>query len=200
MHFVALSTSRGTVLRSVLECMAQGTLTMPCLGLITDREDRGCIDVARAAKLPIHIVTRAQGETRETYDERLHAAIIDLQAQAGVAAKEGIVALMGWMRILSPWFVQQYQGRILNVHPSLLPRFPGAHALEDALAARAPETGMTIHLVDEGVDTGPILLQQACPILPDDTLATLRAREQALECTWYPIILERIHTGEIVLP
>ncbi|MBU1911757.1 phosphoribosylglycinamide formyltransferase, partial [Patescibacteria group bacterium] len=83
---------------------------------------------------------------------------------------------------------------------ALLPKYPGAHGIEEAMEAGEKETGMTIHIIDEGVDTGPILVQKSCSILPDDTVDTLKERVQALEKEWYPKTLQMVETGEIVLP
>ncbi len=103
------------------------------------------------------------------------------------------------MFLFSPWFVEKFHGRIVNVHPSLLPKYPGVHSLQEALDAGDSQTGMTIHVIDDGVDTGNILLQKTCPILPGDTLETLKAREQELEKEWYPRVLEMIEKGEMKL-
>ena len=91
------------------------------------------------------------------------------------------VILSGYMRILSPLFVRAWKGRLLNIHPSLLPKYPGAHAHRDALADGATVTGCTVHLVDEGVDSGPILAQRELEILPDDDEDSLSERVKALE-------------------
>lgn len=136
-----------------------------------------------------------KGEAREEYDKRLDAAVRELLP----ASNENLIACMGWQWMLSPWFVEAYRHRILNVHPALLPKHPGAHAHELVLAAKETESGMTIHLIDEGMDTGKILLQKTCPVLPGDTSETLKARVQALECEWYPRVLEMINRGEMLL-
>jgi phosphoribosylglycinamide formyltransferase-1 len=92
-----------------------------------------------------------------------------------------VVACAGYMHLLTPAFLERFPGRVVNVHPSLLPAFPGAHAIADALAAGVPETGVTVHLVDEGLDTGPVLLQERVPILPQDSEETLLERVHAVE-------------------
>jgi len=104
------------------------------------------------------------------------------------------------MWILTPWFVHVWKGRIINVHPALLPKFPGAHGIEDAMAAGETETGMTIHIIDEGVDTGPILVQKSCSISRDDTIDSLKERIQELEKEWYPKVLQMVEEGEIAVP
>ncbi len=191
MSFLSLSSSRGTVLEATLQAIQAGSLHNPCLGLITDRADRGCITVAKKFSLPVVIVERAKGEDRETYDKRLDAAIESLTPDPTLRPT---IACMGWMYLFSPWFVGMRRGHILNVHPSLLPKYPGAHAHELVLAAGERESGMTIHFIDEGLDTGKIIVQKKCSVLPSDTVDTLQARVQKLECEWYPKVLEQLRT------
>ncbi len=96
------------------------------------------------------------------------------------------------MHLLTPAFLARFPGRVVNVHPALLPRFPGAHAVEDAIAAGATETGATVHLVDDGVDTGPVLRQEAVPILPGDTPASLHARIRLVEHRLLPEVVREL--------
>lgn len=194
MQFIVLSSSKGTVFQSVLDRMEEGTLSSECLGLIADREDRGCVLKARAAGLPVMIVAKAKDEDREAYDRRVADAIGRLGG-----SDETLIACIGWLWILSPWFVSAFRNRILNVHPALLPKHPGAHAHALVLAAKDSESGMSIHLIDEGMDTGKILLQKNCPVLPDDTEDSLKKRVQELEGEWYPKVLQMIEEGEIRL-
>jgi len=200
MHFVVLSSSRGTVFQSTLDRIRDGSLTASCLGLVCDREDRGCRAKAQAAGIPIKIVPMQKGGSRENYDKRLHQAILDLIPPTPTPTPAPLLACMGWMWVFSPWFVNQWRNRILNVHPALLPKHPGTHAHELVLAAKDRESGMTIHLIDEGVDTGKILIQKRCPVLPDDTVETLKTRVQKLEMEWFPKVLEMIKRGKISLP
>jgi phosphoribosylglycinamide formyltransferase-1 len=100
-----------------------------------------------------------------------------------------LVVLAGWMELLTPAFLDRFPGRVVNVHPSLLPAFPGLRAVERALAAGARESGATVHLVDEGVDTGPVLAQQAVPVAPGDTPESLHQRIQAVEHRLLPLVV-----------
>ena len=120
-------------------------------------------------------------------------------ALADVVEEHGCkgVVLAGFMRILARGFVDRYPGRILNIHPSLLPSFPGANAVEDALAHGVKVTGVTVHVVDEKVDHGPIVAQRAVPVEPSDTVQTLHARIQVEEHTLYPEIVRAFVNGEI---
>ena len=193
MNFIVLCSSRGTTFQAVIDRLADGSLTAKCLGLVVDREDRGAVEKAKKANLPIKVVGRIKGEPREEYDWRLSEAINEM-------GEVDVIAALGWMFILTPWFVNKWEGKIVNVHPALLPKFPGAHGIEEALNAGEKESGMTIHIIDEGVDTGPILVQKSCSIMSDDDADSLQARVQELEKEWYPKTLQMIETGEIELP
>ena len=193
MQFVVLSSSKGTTFQAILDRIADGSLTAQCLGLVSDREDRGCVTKARAANLPVKIVSKKSGESREEYDERLDAAIREL-------GSPDLLAAIGWLYLFTPSFVKKWKNKIINVHPSLLPKYPGLHAHEEVLAAKETESGMTIHIVDEGLDTGKILVQKKCSVKAGDTAETLKARVQELEKEWYPKVLQMIHTGDLLLP
>ncbi len=203
MHFVVLCSTRGTVFEATLERIADGSLTATCLGLITDRADHGCLEVAKKFNVPVEIIERKKGEDREQYDQQVHASILKLtedKHEPRTTNHEPLIACMGWMYILSPWFIAQWRNKILNVHPALLPKHTGAHAHENVLKSGDRISGMTIHLIDEGVDTGPMLLQKECPVEAGDTVDTLKARVQMLEKEWFPKVLQSIERGEMKLP
>ena len=121
-----------------------------------------------------------------------HERLVDAELRA---ADVELVVLSGYMRILTPWFVNRWKGRLVNIHPSLLPDFPGAHAHRDALAAGATVTGCTVHLVDEGVDSGPILAQMEVEVRPDDDEGALQERVKGAEHVLYPDVLDRLCSG-----
>ena len=204
MDFVVLSSSKGTTFQAVLDAIASKTLTANLRGLVTDRFERGCVAKAKKAGVPVRVVKKKIGEHRELYDQRIDEAIRALlqsgQSQtSSLIPQNSFVVCIGWMFLLSSWFVRHWKNHILNVHPSLLPKHPGAHAHELVLASKDAESGMTIHLIDEGLDTGKILVQKKCSVLPTDTVDTLKARVQALECEWYPKLLEQIQRGDVDL-
>lgn len=180
-------------MQAVLDAMANGELTATCLGLISDRSDRGCVEKAKKAGLPVVILERTKNDVRTEYDRRLHDAI----ASMGGSPEDTVIAALGWMYILSPGFTKQWKKKIVNVHPALLPKHPGTHAIRETLDTGDTETGMTIHFVDEGVDTGEIILQKTCPVKPGDTEETLKARIQELEKEWYPKVLQQMHMGKL---
>jgi phosphoribosylglycinamide formyltransferase-1 len=135
--------------------------------VISNRADAPGIAIARDRGLNA-VVLPSRGVDRETYDAQLSAALD--------AANVDLICLAGYMRLLSPAFIRRYPQRILNIHPSLLPAFPGLHAHRDALTHGAKISGCTVHFVDEGLDSGPIIKQAAVPVLDDDTEASLAAR------------------------
>ena len=126
-------------------------------------------------------------ERRESHERAIMLALEEHSIEA--------VILSGYMRILSPVFVREWKGRLLNIHPSLLPKYPGAHAHRDALADGATVTGCTVHLVDEGVDSGPILAQRQLDIHPDDDENSLSERVKALEHQLYPEAIDAFSAG-----
>ena len=201
MDFVVLSSSGGTTFQAVIDRIADGTLTARCLGLVTDRVDRGCVQKAKRAGIPVRVVERKNEETREEYDQRLSIGILELtHLQPTTYNLPPIIACIGWMLLLSPWFVQTWRNRIINVHPSLLPKYPGCHPHEDVLTAKEKESGMTIHWVDDGIDTGPIIVQKTCSVFPEDSVASLKTRAQELEKEWYPTVLQMLEDGRIEPP
>ena len=146
--------------------------------VISNRPDAGGLAFAREQGLAAEVVDHKQFASREAFDEAL-AAAIDRHAPA-------LVVLAGFMRILTPAFVERYRGRLLNIHPSLLPAFPGLHTHQRALDAGCRFAGATVHQVTADLDHGPILEQAVVPVLPGDTAATLAARVLTQEHLIYP--------------
>ena len=141
-------------MQAVLDAINDGSLTMQCLGLISDSEEHGCVEKARNAEIPVTIIEQNKDRDREERDRILHNAISEL----GGDPSDTIIAALGWMFILSPWFSETWANRIINVHPALLPKYGGKGMYgmkvhEEVLESGHNETGMTIHLIDEGVDT-----------------------------------------------
>ena len=150
------------------------------------------LDKAKAHN--VNTVTIELDQSIKDHTQRREAherAIMKVLEEHGIEA----VILSGYMRILSPLFVRAWQGRLLNIHPSLLPKYPGAHAHRDALADGATVTGCTVHLVDEGVDSGPILAQRELEVLPDDDEDSLSERVKALEHKLYPEVIDAFAAG-----
>ena len=175
---------QGTNLQAILHAIRRGRLNARVALVLADRAGAKALDRARAAGVSAACVEPTAFPTRAAFEREL---IRRCEAH-GVR----LICLAGFMRILSPVFVQHYPRRILNIHPALLPAFPGAHALHDALAWGAKVTGVTVHFVDEAVDHGPILLQEPVPIRPRDTAATLLARVHRVEHTLYPRAIQLV--------
>jgi len=163
--------------------------------VITDKTDAGGLQHGRDAgvrSVGVPLPMEVEKSKRRVAHERL----VDAELEA---ADVELVVLSGYMRILTPWFVRRWKGRLVNIHPSLLPDFPGAHAHRDALAAGVSVTGCTVHLVDEGVDSGPILAQREIEVLPGDDEEALQERVKGVEHLLYPDVLDRLCSGQISL-
>ena len=131
---------------------------------------------------------------------RIHVAAHERRVEQHlIDANVDLIVCSGWMRLLTPAFVDRWAPRILNIHPSLLPEFPGAHAHRDVLAAGVEVTGCTVHIIDAGMDTGPILAQEQVPVEPGDDVASLGPRVKAVEHRLYPEVLDRIADGRLSL-
>jgi phosphoribosylglycinamide formyltransferase-1 len=154
----------------------------------------GLIVALEKFKVP-SIVVSNNGTKGWDYDKR----IVSVMHQYGVTPKSGLICLAGFMRIISVEFVTQYKMRILNIHPSLLPSFPGLHAQKQAIEYGAKVSGCTVHFVDEGVDSGPILLQKAVPVLDVDTEETLSSRILKEEHKLYPQSVRLFAEGKILV-
>jgi phosphoribosylglycinamide formyltransferase 1 len=180
---VVLASGAGSLFRAITE----SPLGIPVRALITDIPDCGAVAIANTAGIPVSVVDVADYSTRAAWNDALIAAV-NQHAPA-------LVVSAGFMRILGPAFVNEYRGKIINTHPALLPQFPGAHAVRDALNAGAVVTGCTIHFIDEGVDTGPVIIQQAVEIEPNETEEHLHERIKAVERELLPKIINQILTS-----
>ncbi|RMH62767.1 MAG: phosphoribosylglycinamide formyltransferase [Zetaproteobacteria bacterium] len=186
-RIAVMASGKGSNLRVILDAVRQGRCPVEVGLVLSDKADAGALAIARAAQVPrvCHLDPRDYAD-RAAFD----AACADRIERAGCRW----VVLAGYMRILSSSFVRRFAGRIVNIHPSLLPAFPGAHAVEDALAYGVKVSGCTVHLVDEVLDGGPILAQAVVPVRDDDDRASLHARIQREEHRLYPATLARMVT------
>jgi len=160
------------ILRTAQREHWQRTLGARVAAVISNRPEAGGLAIARAQQVAAHALDHRQFARREDFDAAL-AALIDSQDPD---ARPALVVLAGFMRVLTPGFVRRYAGRLLNIHPSLLPAFPGLHTHARALAAGCRFAGATVHHVSEVLDDGPILAQAVVPVLPDDTPERLAGR------------------------
>jgi phosphoribosylglycinamide formyltransferase-1 len=178
-----LGSGKGSNCRAILERIRSGDLAAECRLVASDVLDSGILAIAKEFNVPSLCLppgkfrTRLEPEAEEELVRRLREAGVEL------------VVLAGFMRVLKAPMLQAFPGRIINLHPSLLPKFPGLEAWSQALKAGEKVTGCTVHYVDAGVDSGQIIAQRKVPILPDDTPATLHARIQVAERELFPAVI-----------
>lgn len=163
-----LVSGRGSNLQAIMDRIADGYLQLEIAVVISDKADALALKRAEDAGIPTVIVARKECESKEEFEDKIHAALI--------AAGCELVVLAGFMRLLSGNFVNRWQHKIINIHPALLPSFPGLDAQGQAVDYGVKISGCTVHFVDEGTDSGPIILQKAVPVMDDDTEETLAAR------------------------
>ena len=173
-----LISGRGSNLAAILAASAAGTIPAPVGLVVSNRSEAPGLEHARRGGVPWIVVDDRETATREEHDRRMAAGL----REEGV----GLVCLAGYMRLLSPWFLREYRHRVLNIHPSLLPAFPGLHAQRQALRHGVKISGCTVHLVDEGLDSGPIILQRAVPVVEGDDEEMLSTRILEVEHELYP--------------
>ena len=184
----------GSNMLALLKDMGQGGYAQPVLVASND-PTAGGLAKAAALGIPTAAVDHRAFPDRPAFEAAL-AEKID-------ATKPDILCLAGFMRILTPGFIRRYEGRMLNIHPSLLPKYPGLHTHARALSAKDAEAGCTVHEVTADLDAGPILGQARVPVLPGDTEDTLAARVLTQEHQLYPVVLRRFATGDrtpVLLP
>ena len=167
-RLVVLASGSGTLLQALLDACADGRVPADVVGVGSDVAGCTALDRARVAGIPTLAIPPGDFATREEWNEALLGAVRDWSPDWVVSA--------GFMRILGPSFVDAFPGHVINTHPALLPAFPGAHAVRDAMACGVKVTGCTVHVVDHGVDTGPILAQRAVEVHDDDDEESLHER------------------------
>ena len=170
LRVVVLASGTGSLCKALIEAN-DGSYEIAAL--ITDNPAAGAIGHAEAAGIDVRVVELANFADRAEWDEALAGAIEEF--------RPGLVVSAGFMRVLGAAVLEAFPNRIINTHPALLPAFPGAHAVRDALAAGASETGSTVHVVDAGVDTGPVIVQEPVPVLAGDDEAALHERIKTVE-------------------
>ena len=182
-----MCSGRGTDLQSIIDAIKNGELDAEISIVLTDKPNVMALERAEKAGIKNICVDRKKFASRADFETEL------LKNLEGV----DLVVLAGFMRILSPDFVRRYEGRLMNIHPSLLPAFPGAHAHRDVLAYGVKISGCTVHFVDEGTDSGPIILQAAVEVKDDDTEETLSARVLEQEHIIYPKAIKLFVEGKL---
>jgi len=186
-----LVSGNGSNLQAILDSIEKGKLEAEVAVVISNKPQVYALERASLAGITTEYIEQKEGESREKYDQRLMEALENHQVD--------LVLLAGFLHRLSPAFVQKYQGRLINIHPSLLPAFPGLNAQEQAFEHGVKVTGATVHFVDEGLDSGPIILQSPALVQPDDTMETLRERILRVEHWIYPQAVKLYLEGKLKL-
>ena len=188
---VVLISGSGSNLQAIIDAVSEQGLPVDIRAVISNRASAFGLQRARQAGIPARVLDHREFPDRDAYDRAL-AGLVD-------SFQPGLVVLAGFMRILTPWFVQHYQGRLINIHPSLLPRHRGLHTHQRALDAGDREHGASVHYVTEELDGGPVILQARVPVLPDDDADRLAARVLAREHLIYPTAIRWIAEQRVAL-
>jgi len=192
LKIAVLGSGSGSNCQSIIDAIRDGQLHAEIVCIISDVEDAFILERAKQHGLPAEYVSTAPFRTK-LFGEA-EQAYINIMRDAGA----DVVVLAGFMRIVKTGLLQAFDGRILNIHPSLLPSFPGLHAWAQALQYGVKVTGCTVHFVDEGTDTGPIIVQRSVPVLDDDTPESLHARIQKQEHLAYPEALRNVAENDLI--
>jgi phosphoribosylglycinamide formyltransferase-1 len=186
-----LGSGKGSNFAAIADAIAAERVPAEVALVLSDVESAGILDLARQRGLPARFI--APGKFRTKLDEEAERAYVTALQDAAV----DLIVLAGFMRVLKGDFLRAFAGRIVNIHPSLLPSFPGLEAWKQALDHGVKVTGCTVHFVDAGVDSGAIIAQQTVPVLDDDTPESLHARIHAAEHELYPMCVAAITRGQV---
>lgn len=191
MNLAVLASGYGSNLQAIVNAIHNGEISAALAVVISDKEDAYALQRARDNGIEALYINPRDYAGREAYDRE----IISRLRERGI----GLVALAGFMRLITAQFVDAFRGRIMNIHPSLLPAFPGLEGVKQALAYAVKVSGCTVHFVDEGLDTGPIILQEAVMVYDHDTEATLHERIHEVEHRLYPRAIQLFVQGKLRL-
>jgi phosphoribosylglycinamide formyltransferase-1 len=187
-----LISGRGSNLKSLIDACAAPDFPAEIVLVISNVETAGGLQFARDAGIATRVIPHKPFPSREEFDAEIDKALREAEA--------ALVCEAGFMRIHSEWFARRWEGKILNIHPSLLPLFKGTKVHEQALAAGVTESGATVHFLMPELDSGPIIAQRKVPVLPGDTVETLSARVLEAEHELYPEALRTVAEGKAKLP
>lgn len=186
-----LVSGNGSNLQAIIDRIEDGTLQAKVVCVISNKADAFALERAKRHGIPAHILDHRAHASREAYD----IALVDLLRSHGVR----LVVLAGFMRIVTRVLLEAFPHAVMNIHPALLPAFPGLHAQKQALAYGVKVSGCTVHLVDEGTDTGPIIMQAIVPVHDDDSEDSLSARIQKEEHRAYPEAIRLFAEGRLTI-
>ncbi len=188
---VVLISGSGSNLQSIIDCIADKTLNADLRAVISNKADAYGLKRAEQAAVPVEVIDHKQYNSRTGFDAQLKQCIDKYQPE--------LIILAGFMRILSDDFVNYYYGKLINIHPSLLPKYRGLHTHQKALEAGDKEHGLTIHYVSTELDGGPVILQKIVPILAGDTQESLAQRVLIQEHICYPQVIQWFAEGRLQL-
>jgi phosphoribosylglycinamide formyltransferase-1 len=191
LRIAVFASGSGSNFQAIADAVREGRLQASIRLLVCDRPKAKVVERAQEAGVPVHVFSPKLYESREEYEREVLEALREQQVE--------LVVLAGYMRILTNVMVEAYWGRMLNIHPSLLPSFPGLHAVRQALEYGVKITGVTVHLVDGGLDSGPIVAQRAVETAEGDTEESLSDRIHPVEHELYPRVLQDIAAGKLDL-
>ncbi|HHT45887.1 MAG TPA: phosphoribosylglycinamide formyltransferase [Firmicutes bacterium] len=191
MKLAVLASGNGSNLQAIIDGTEKGEIDARVVLVISDKKDAYALERARKHRIEACYLDPKKYAGREDYDR----AVISLIKERDV----GLVILAGYMRLLSPVFISAFPGRIMNIHPSLLPSFPGLEGVGQALRYGVKVSGCTVHFVDENLDTGPVILQEAVPVYDNDTEESLHQRIHDVEHRLYPKAIQLFVKGKISL-
>ncbi|HOM29827.1 MAG TPA: phosphoribosylglycinamide formyltransferase [Deltaproteobacteria bacterium] len=186
-----LVSGSGSNLQTIMDACASGLIDGTVAVVISNVPDAYALVRARKMSVPTVVVQHEAYPDRESFDEALAGKLEEYQVD--------LVTLAGFMRVLTPAFLRRFPGRIMNIHPALLPSFPGLHVRQKAIDYGVRFSGCTVHFVDEGVDTGPIIIQAVVPVYPDDTEEELNERILRLEHRIYPMAIRLFAENRLVV-
>lgn len=190
-HLAVLASGEGTNLEAILEAVERGEVKGQVALVVSDRIAAPALARAQKWQINAMFLDPKKYNSREDHDR----ALIEILKKARI----DLVILAGYMRLLSSLFIQALPGKIMNIHPSLLPAFPGTDGVEKALEYGVKVTGCTVHFVDEGLDSGPIILQETVPVIQNETSATLIQRIHAAEHRLYPIAIDLFCREKLII-
>ena len=184
-----LASGRGTNLQSIIDHIKLGELEADIKIVISDKREAGALKKARKEKISHQFIDPKEYNTDKEFEKQIVKTLKRCQVE--------LVVMAGFMRIMSPYFIDHFRNRVMNIHPSLLPSFPGLNAHEQALEYGVKVSGCTVHFADEGMDSGPIILQKTVPVNSDDTVETLSDRILEKEHIIYPEAIRLYEEGKI---
>ncbi len=189
MNFAVLASGNGSNLQAIIKAVAAKKIKAKLVAVVSDKADAFCLERGRKAKIASYYINPKDFASREAFDRRVVGQLQE--------AEVDFVVLAGYMRLLSPYFIKQYEDKILNIHPSLLPAFKGTQAIKDAFDYGVKVTGPTVHFVVDEMDAGAIIMQAPLEITSKDTLETLSAKIHKAEHKIYPQAIDLFARGKL---